>query len=573
VLLAPLLAALLVGLGRLLGWSGVDYAAQVYRVDSVRAHGMHLWDFQWYGGNWSVGYSFLFPLFAATVGLTIVAVAAAAAAALAFDRLAYWQFGRAGRVASIVFAVGTVVATAIGQLTFLGGEAFGLWAFAAAARRHWRLAALLGLLSALLSPLAGLFVMVGSAGWAASEWGHGPDWRAIGRIASIGASAALPLVALALLFPGSGTMPYPVIDYVWEVCVAAFLWLLAAKRPTLRAGATVYALTATLSVVVPSAVGGNVGRLEDVLALPLAVALILGRWPQANPPQANPPQANPPQANPPQANPPQANPPQATPLRLRLRTSQRWRPLLALAVVPLALSQWQPAWTAIVSDPSQPSTHAAYFAPLVAKLRRLTESGPIVRVEVVPTKFHWEAAYVAPVVELARGWERQLDVAENPIFYKAGALSARSYRAWLLDEGVEYVALPDAPLDSAGKAEAHLVASGLVPGLIPVWSSANWRLYAVLGATGIVSAPGRLVSAGADRAVLDLPAAGTTVVRLRFNPDWRVSAGSACVLADGPWTEVRVPRAERLVLSVSLLGATGCPTSSLAATDPRRRQS
>ena len=33
------------------------------------------------------------------------------------------------------------------------------------------------------------------------------------------------------------------------------------------------------------------------------------------------------------------------------------------------------------------------------------------------THNHWEAADLAKVVPLARGWERQLDQKANPIFY------------------------------------------------------------------------------------------------------------------------------------------------------------
>jgi len=33
---------MVVGLSRLLGWQGVDYAAQIYRVDTFRAHGFVL---------------------------------------------------------------------------------------------------------------------------------------------------------------------------------------------------------------------------------------------------------------------------------------------------------------------------------------------------------------------------------------------------------------------------------------------------------------------------------------------------------------------------------------------------
>jgi hypothetical protein len=78
---------------------------------------------------------------------------------------------------------------------------------------------------------------------------------------------------------------------------------------------------------------------------------------------------------------------------------------------------------------------------------------------------------------LARGWDRQLDTLYGAIFYRP-TLSPSAYRAWLVENRVFYVALPDAPLDSAGRLEGKLVAGGL-PYLHELWHSAHWRLFAV----------------------------------------------------------------------------------------------
>src|SRR5205807_6975168 len=127
----------------------------------------------------------------------------------------------------------------------------------------------------------------------------------------------------------------------------------------------------------------------------------------------------------------------------------RPRRLRLAAVVPLVLWQWTPAWGAITSNGRDPSSHLAYYQPLLGFLS--AHAAPLGRVEVVPTRLHWEAAYVAPTVALARGWERQLDTADNPVFYDSAHLDASAYRAWLLDNGVRYVALPDVPLDYAAE--------------------------------------------------------------------------------------------------------------------------
>jgi hypothetical protein len=526
----PLLAVAVVGLGVILGWRGVDLPAQLYRIASFRAHGLTLWDSQWFGGQWALSYSVLFPPVAALAGVAVVTLASAAVSALAFDRLAVGYLGAGGRPAAVVFAVGTAVQSAIGQLPFLAGEALALAACWAVSRNRWATAVALALAASLTSPLAGLFLCLGLTAWVLSRWAalasDGVRWRA----GAVMVAAAGPLCASAVLFPGQGRMPYPLPDYLWEVVVAAGLWAIAGPRHrTIRTGAGLFVAVATAGVLVPSALGGNVGRLEDVLALPLAVGVI---WPLAG----------------------------------SLR-----RVVLPLVGVPLVLSQWGPAWGAMTADARQPSTHPAYFAPLVAALTRAAAGGPAGRVEVVPTEFHWEAAYVAPVMPLARGWERQTDEADNPLFYgDAGRLDASTYRSWLLDNGVRFVALADAPLDFAGVAEGQLLRRGATvtqsAGLQLVWHSARWQLYRVLGSAGLVTPPARLLHQDGGRVVVSTPAAGPVLVRVRYNPDWELAQGAGCVspaptppggsrAGTGTWIRVLAPAPERFTLHLSLLPA------------------
>jgi hypothetical protein len=182
---------------------------------------------------------------------------------------------------------------------------------------------------------------------------------------------------------------------------------------------------------------------------------------------------------------------------------------------------------------------------------------------VVPTEFHWETAYVAPAIPLARGWERQLDVTDDALFYgPPDRLNPASYRAFLLDNGVRFVALADAPLDFAGRAEGRLVASGQVAGLRLVWHSAHWRVYTVAGSTGIVPAPARLVSATGDQVVVQATRPGPVLVRVRYNADWGLDEGAGCVSRSGSWLRVDVPRPERFTIRLELLGGSRTPCGS-----------
>jgi hypothetical protein len=245
-----------------------------------------------------------------------------------------------------------------------------------------------------------------------------------------------------------------------------------------------------------------------------------------------------------------------------LKLPRRWRVprpvslgFASLMVVCLVVWEWSPITEAVSADAHGPPSTAAYYRPLLAELTALSRGRPV-RVEVPPTLRHWEAAYIAPTFPLARGWERQLDVAYDPIFYIPGALTARSYRSWLFANGVSYVALPDARLDYAGVAEAQLLRGGTVMGLQPVWQDSDWRVWRVVGSTGLASAPGRLVTLGPAQVTVRFSRPGTSELRLRWSSHWSLSpaaAATACLAqAPGQWSWLRSARAGEVRLMVSL---------------------
>jgi hypothetical protein len=508
---APLIALGVVGIGVLLGWRGVDVAASVHRVIQFRQDGYALWDNSWYGGQWTLDYSVAFAPVAAVVGLHALALAAAALSALAFERIVTRHFGPTARPAAIVFAAGTVVESAIGQLPFLSGEALALAAVWAATRQRWPLAWALAVGATLLSPLAGAFAALGAVAWLLAS-GRFADRRWCLATLGIPAGVAVPLLVTTLLFPGEGSMPFSATDCLWDLAIAgAILAVTPRAERVLRTGIALYAVALVGSFSVTSPLGNNVGRLGDALALPLAVVLL---WPRRRP------------------------------------------LLLAGLAVPLIASSWGPAWGAMTSLPSQPSASRAFYTPLDAWLARADPDGRRGRVEVVPTVAHWESVWVANVEPLARGWERQTDVTSNSIFYRPGALTAASYRSWLLANGVAYVALPAAPLDYAAQAEGRLVAAG-VAGLQPAWHNGHWRVWAVSGSTGLVSGPGTVVSVGDQRVTVRADRAGPLTVRVAWAGDWTVRTGAACAGPDGHWTGLDVTRPGTITLAVSLGSSPG----------------
>jgi hypothetical protein len=500
-LVAPAVAGVLAALAGIVGWRGVDVPAQLYRIDLFHRAGFTIWDSQWYGGHWTLGYSVVFPPLAGVLGLGLTAVACAALAAYAFDRIVTEGLGDAARVGSVVFAVWTLAQVAIGQLPFLLGEAIGLCGLLAAMRRRWALAVVLTVLAALASPLAGAFVVLAVAAWLVTDHRHD-----VGARVALGAAPAACILLLGLLFPGQGRMPFRAVDALLMVASALAVVALARGHPTIRNGAALYAAATACSLVLPSPLGANILRLGQCVGAPVLVCML---WPH----------------------------------RRRLV-------LLAVGmIVALGIWQWSPTTGAFSPSPADQSVHQNFYAPLVAYLRSVHATTD--RVEVVPTERHWEAAYVAADVPLARGWERQLDTENNPLFYRHAPIAPATYRSWLIDNGVKYVALPDAPLDFAAVDEAGVIRKG-VPGLRLVWHNANWHVYAVEQGSGIVSGPARLQQANGGEVVLMVTRPGTITVRVRYSPHWVLigPTGDCVRKIGGHWTGIEAsrPGQVRLVL-------------------------
>jgi hypothetical protein len=494
-------AAALAVTGTLLGWRGSDTANHLFRADVFRRAGFTVWTTAWYGGLHTLAYSVLLPPLAAALGPAVVGAASTALAALCFDRLLRSYAGVAGARAlagSLLFAAGTVTNLAVGRLAFALGLALGLAALLAGRRRHWWIAAALSLSTALASPVAGSFLALAWLAAAMARSAH----RRPGPAALAGVSIA-PVLAVAVLFPEGGTFPFrwPALLMVLVTCALAMVLVPPAARE-IRAGVLLYAIASIGAFVVPSPVGANITRLGMYVLAPLLVALA------------------------------------------------DHRRALVVILPALVWWQWSPALDGMLHSEDDPSTHPAYFQPLLEYLSERTI--PVGRIEIPFTKRHFEAAYVAPAVPLVRGWDRQLDMKVNPLFYEA-TLDAGAYHRWLLDNGVAFVALPDAALDRSAEAEAAVLRTEPTF-LRPVWSGAHWRLWEVVDSPGLVSGPARLVRQTADTIELRATAAGEVVVRVRWTRYWSID-GPACV-RPGPdgWVRLRVRRPGPLLLHPILVG-------------------
>jgi hypothetical protein len=218
-------------------------------------------------------------------------------------------------------------------------------------------------------------------------------------------------------------------------------------------------------------------------------------------------------------------------LALARRRRSPWV-VLAVVAVGLLYLQWLPAVRAVAEAHGDPSTRAAFQDEALRVLERVTRPGE--RVEVAMTRNHWEAADLAKAVQLARGWERQLDQKANPLFYDGRPLTPARYHAWLRDNAVRWVALPNAPLDYSAVAEAKLLRHG-APFLVLRYSSPRWRIWEVRGTDPPASDGATVLATGPNWFEVD--ATRPTVVRQRYTPYWETP--DACLRrAPGGWTEI-----------------------------------
>jgi hypothetical protein len=515
-----------------------DLAAAGYRSELLTRAGFTLWDNGWYGGHHLPAYSVLAPALGALIGVQLLAAVSMTLATALFTRLLDGAFAaRATRLASLWFAFGAAIGLLANRVPFDLGLAIGMGALvaarssigrggAASGRRRRSLAIALAVVCTLASPIAGAFLALVAIAWALAAWSSGDESAQRKLALALAAAALVPVAVLVVAFPEGGPQPfvasafYPTLGGVLLIGV-----LMPREQRLVLTGTLLYAVALLAAYEIPTAVGGNVDRLGALIAGPLAAACAIGAGASKD-------------------------------AARRSRLSGNWRVWALIAFAPL-LVYWQcnaPIGN-YASAASDPAANASFYTPLLRELRALGvgDSPRPARVEVVPTRDHAEARWLAPHVMIARGWERQLDVNRNGLFYRT-PLREDEYEDWLSYAAVAYVALPDAPLDYSGRAEGRLVRR-VPPYLREVWRSRRWRLFEVLGATALAPPPSLVTRLDSDSFTLRAPRAGTYDVRVRFTQYWALAGGHGCVRrAPGGWTDVqtRGGGSVRVVIDFSL---------------------
>jgi hypothetical protein len=537
-----------VGAGLLVAWlladpRTPDLAAQAYRVGLYERTGFGVFDERWYGGHGLPGYGLLFAPGASLVGMRLLATISVLVSILLFERLVVEVYGDGWlvRAGACVFAVAAVGDVWSGRLTFAFGVTFGVACVFALWRGHpWAGGALAGVCGA-ASPVAGLLLLLGVFTYAL-------DRRSVRVLAMVGVPVVLVLGPLELLFSEGGFEPYPVRSFGATVVVmVAFLWAVPPREHLLRLGAVVYLIACVLALAIHTAMGSNIERYGVLLAGPLLLCAlgrdrrdthgrgvldggVDGGW--APRPWAGGPGGG--------------GSAGGSPLkRGPARAHTRARGAVVLGVCLAAIGVWI-VWGPVRETravASSAGTSASYYEPVEGFLEE--HGGRLERVEVPLTRSHWEAAYLAPRVSLARGWEKQLEERYDGVLLGEG-LTAQSYHRWLREQGVSYVALPDVALDGSSAGEGALIRDGLGY-LKEVFSSEHWRVYEVRDGTGLLEGPGRLTALGSEAFGLVADRPGRFLVRIHHTRYFTVTAGNGCVRgAPEGWTYVQARAAGRI---------------------------
>lgn len=471
-----------------------DLAAHIFRAELFGREGFTLWNGQWYGGHHTPAYSVLSPPLVWLLGPQVTGGLAAIGATACFTELVRRHFGTSRyRWGALWFGLGSASLMATNRLPFALGTAFALAAMLALQRDRRLLAPFLAVLAAISSPVAGLFAAMAGVAYGLAARGEGVPVKRVDG-AALAAGGLIPPVLLTVAFPEGGYAPFPFTAYVAiPLFAVAALVILPRTERTLRLGVILYALGASLAIVVDTAMGGNAVRLGALIGGPLLACAMSGR----------------------------------------IR-----RPVVPIVLLFATLMVWQ--WSAAARDlykaATDPVAEASYFDPVREYLRLLPDQR---RVEIPFTLGHWEGAEVASDFPLARGWLRQLDTGRNPIFYKGDNLNQLTYANWLSENAVRYVALPDAKPDTSAYREVALIERGL-PYLRLRASFEHWRIYEVTLPTPVVISRGRadiqLEQLGSDQVLLRVRRPGSALVRVRWTPYWLAKGG--CVERDGDWTRV-----------------------------------
>jgi len=461
-----------------------DMAAQLARADFAEHYPVSIIDFRWFGGTVGYGYTLWAAAAMAILGTKLTGAIAAVIGTWYTTRLLYRLRPARPVLGGLAAAVSQVANVVEGRITFACGLACGLIAltlFTTTRVPRWAaisMAVLFSLLCGGASPVAALLL------WAAG--GAALLMKRPGAAAALIVPSMITVGITSIVFGDGGHQPFSFLDCLKSLAALAIVLITVPRRcHPIRLGAGVGMLMVAAAFVIPTPVGSNSTRLSLLFALPIAASFVY--W--------------------------------------------RNRTMTAIALIAILLLQL-PVGFGTIASTGRSSGYSAYYASVTDAIHQRGRLDG--RVEVPEMAGHWDSVYLARSVPLARGWLRQTDVRLNDaVFYKKKP-TLDSYREFLTDNAIEYVAVPDAELTEFGRNEYDLISSN-PQYLLPVWRDAHWTLYEVQPFAPLVDSPSGVVSQSPNAIVVTAPANSQVRVRLRWYRWLGVESAdkSACIGQDG----------------------------------------
>jgi hypothetical protein len=315
---------------------------------------------------------------------------------------------------------------------------------------------------------------------------------------TLGIASTVPVLVLGVLFPGGGIQPFSTDSAIPAILVGLGLAALTSE-PLVRTGALLYAGAVIAFDAHEDPFGSNVLRLGLLISAALVAATVR-------------------------------------------------RNLVLVVVAAMACLSWQ-------VDPVQGDLEASPGPELRALTQALVRLDSK-RVEVVAPREHRESWTVAEQVPLARGWGRQIDYRDNPLFYK-GTLTGPAFVDWLHRRAVDHVAVPRRATPDFGATREVKLLRKPVAGLSRVWQDRDWTVYAVTDPRPIADAPATVVHSRRTSLTLRSDGPASVHVVLRWSR-WLNVTGPGCLERDGNEVRVQFRSAGTVTVGSSLAPAGHC---------------
>lgn len=497
--LAAVAPALVISLAYLvLHPASQDFASGDFRARLFR-QGSYVWNIHWFGGHPLPGYGIVSPILSGILGVVPVAIVSLVVASWAFGAIianckTHYPSLPSPALATMLFSLGCALSLWGGRLTFGPAVAFGTLCVLCLQEQRRVLAVITALLCGLSSPIGALsLAIVVFSCWTANVFPRR-------LLVMVGAAAVVPAGVIVVLFPEGGWYPFTGGSFISLTVALAFVGWFGRRMPLVRTLVAVYAVVALVAFIVRSPLGGNVVRLGWLAAGPAAV----------------------------------------------ITFTKFRRTLLPAFVIFTVIWGWSYVKLGFVV--ADATTKPNYYDSLAAFVQ--AQPGGVQRVEVVPTESFRQADELALKINIARGWEAQLDRELNPEFYDR--LTVDTYHSWLNRNSVGLVALPMTGVQPISRAEETIIETA--PDYLRlIWSNAQWRVYSVVDAVPLADFGATVTAVGADSLTIVAPHPGVVTVRFRYSKWYQITSGDACATRspDG-WLELHVRTPGTVVASVAL---------------------